>query len=233
MYSPDNATTDGVQKTGALPWHYCCTHVAFETFCRVLFTVYCPLTTHGRELLPPPPFLICANHSSHMDTPALMTACGGDYNDYAMIAARDYFFSNNSLNRFRYDKFMFLIPIDRRASHGSLRAMFAGCKPHLKSGRNLIIYPEGTRSQDGTMAPMKRGAAVLALGLNLPVAPAHISGTFRCLPKGTVFPRPGRVRVRFGKPLMPADYHDDKQASRMMTNDLSESVRLLGGTGNF
>lgn len=229
MRSLNEALATDARESGALPLRYRIAHAAFEMFCRAVFAFFCPLTTRGREHLPQTPFLLCANHGSHMDTPALMTAAGGSYDNYAMIAARDYFFSGDSPNKFKYHKFMFLIPVDRRASRDSLRGMFAECGPHLKSGRNLIIYPEGTRSKDGSIGAMKRGAAVLALGLNLPVVPAHINGTFRRLPKGAMFPRPGAVSVRFGKALMPADYKDDKNASRLLINDIAESVKNLAG----
>ncbi len=210
-----------------LPARYRLSHAAFEGFCRVALSLYCPLSVFGRELLPPPPFLLCANHCSHMDTPALMTAAGGGFRKYAMIAARDYFFSGKAPNPLRYRRLMFLIPVDRQASRRSLRLMFSECAPHLKAGRSLIIYPEGTRSRGGEMGEMKRGGAVLSLELNLPVVPAYVCGTFRRLPKGAMFPRPGKISVQFGEPLHPSDFRDDKQASRALTNSLAEAIRKL------
>lgn len=205
-------------------------HRAFERFCRLVFRLRCPLRYEGRENLPPPPFLLCANHCSHMDTPALMTAAGGGFGNYAMIAARDYFFSGGKRDEgggIGYHRFMFLVPVERRASRDSLRLMFEGCRPHLAAGRNLIIYPEGTRSVDGTIGTMKRGAAALALGLQVPVVPAHIGGTFDCLPKGALVPRKGKVVVRFGKPLLPADYPNDRSASRKLAADIAAAITQL------
>ncbi|MGI9336897.1 MAG: lysophospholipid acyltransferase family protein [Gammaproteobacteria bacterium] len=208
-------------------------HSAFERFCRLVFRLRCPLQHFGRENLPPPPFLICANHCSHMDTPALMTAGGGTFDNYAMIAARDYFFSGGSGGggKFGYHRFMFLVPVERRASRDSLRAMFDGCRPHLDAGRCLIIYPEGTRSVDGNIGAMKRGAAALALGLKVPVVPAHIGGTFHCLPKGALLPKGGKVSVRFGKALMPADYPQSRNASRQLAADISAAILQLSEQG--
>ena len=200
-------------------------HRIFERFCRLVFRLRCPLESCGRELLPAAPFLLCANHCSHIDTPALMAAAGGSFDNYAMIAARDYFFSGE--RKFGYHRFMFLVPVERRASRDSLRAMFDGCRPHLSAGRNLIIYPEGTRSKDGNIGTMKRGAAALALGLQVPVVPAHIGGTFHCLPKGALIPKSGKVIVRFGKPLMPEDYPKNQQASRQLAADIAIAITQL------
>lgn len=160
----------------------------------------------------------------------MMTAAGGDFGNYAMIAARDYFFSGGKPGGIGYHRFMFLVPVERRASRDSLRAMFDGCRPHLAAGRNLIIYPEGTRSKDGTMGAMKRGAAALALGLQVPVVPAHIGGTFDCLPKGALLPRRGSVAVRFGKPLMPGDYPQSRNASRQLIADIAAAIAQLADT---
>lgn len=207
-------------------------HRAFEGFCRMVFRLRCPLRHYGRDNLPPPPYLICANHSSHMDTPALMTAAGGGFGNYAMIAARDYFFKGGKGGgKLGYHKFMFLVPVERRASRDSLRAMFEGCRPHLQSGRSLIIYPEGTRSPDGRIGKMKRGAAALALGLKVPVVPAYIKGTFQCLPKGAIIPRRGEVMVRFGKAIIPEDYPQSRTASRQLLTDIESAIIQLSKEG--
>ncbi|MEE3199098.1 MAG: lysophospholipid acyltransferase family protein, partial [Planctomycetota bacterium] len=57
--------------------------------------------------------------------------------------------------------------------------------------RNLIIYPEGTRSRDGTMGNFKRGPAVVAVELGIPIVPAWVEGSHKCWPKGKILIRPG------------------------------------------
>ena len=212
---------------GALPARYRLLHAAFERFCRLVFAVYCPLKIIGRDNLPPPPFVLCSNHCSHMDTPALMAAGGGSFGGYAMVAARDYFFSRGSRNQFQYRRFMFLVPVERAFSRAALRAMINGCRPHVQAGRNLIIYPEGTRSRTGEMAELRRGAALLALEWRLPVVPAHIEGTFYRLPKGRALPRPGPITVRFGSPLETAARRGDRLASKKIIGELDAAIRRL------
>jgi long-chain acyl-CoA synthetase len=65
----------------------------------------------------------------------------------------------------------------------------------------LLVFPEGTRTMDGTMAPFKPGIGLLARELGLPVVPIYLDGLYRVLPKGQSAPRPGAVRVRVGEPL--------------------------------
>ena len=67
-------------------WHKC-----FELFCRALFNLWCPAKVEGRENLPSAPFIFCSNHCSHMDSAALMYAGGEDFDQYGMVAAKDYF----------------------------------------------------------------------------------------------------------------------------------------------
>ena len=80
----------------------------------------------------------------------------------------------------------------------------------LREGGNLIIFPEGTRSADGTLGDFKSTFAAMALELNLPVIPVAISGAFRALPRGKRLPRFfTRVTVRFLPPIPPADRADE------------------------
>jgi 1-acyl-sn-glycerol-3-phosphate acyltransferase len=88
------------------------------------------------------------------------------------------------------------IPI-RRSSADRKGIML--CRNVLKSGDFLLIFPEGTRSRDGRIGPMKLGAAMVIGALpDIPVVPVYIDGTFQALPQGRWFPRPKRVTIRFG-----------------------------------
>ena len=120
-----------------------------------------------------------------------------------MTAAKDYFF-NNASRRFFLNLFMNLIPIERKFSHESFVEYLAATRAFLDvGGRNLIIYPEGTRSLDGKMGRFKRGPAVVAVELGIPIVPACIEGSHRCWPKGKGFIRPGGVKVTIGEPVYP------------------------------
>jgi long-chain acyl-CoA synthetase len=186
---------------------------AFGAFCSTLFHTWCPLTIIGRGQLPTPPFLLCSNHCSHMDSAALMAASGLPFGHCAMLAAKDYFFENRR-RKGLLPRLMNLIPADRRASRGAIAEVLHACRAFLLGGdRCLIMYPEGTRSATGQLQPLKKGAAMIAMELGIPIVPVHIEGTFRALPKGASLIRPARVTLRIGAPLLPADFLDKARAT--------------------
>ena len=73
----------------------------------------------------------------------------------------------------------------------------------LKSGRNMVIFPEGARSRDGSLLPFKKSFAILSKELNVPIVPVAIKGAFESLSIGSHFPRPGKITLRFLKPIYP------------------------------
>jgi 1-acyl-sn-glycerol-3-phosphate acyltransferase len=173
----------------------------FQAFCRMFFNRYCRLTVARRDHLPAPPFIICSNHTSHVDSAVLMTASGLPFSAFALLGASDYFFDSWSA-RLLVSRFMNVIPIDRQAQPKSLRRSLAMCAEFLQRTQgNLILYPEGARSCDGKIQTFKRGAGLFAVDLGVPVVPAHIEGAHNILAKGKFMPRPGPVTVRFGEPM--------------------------------
>ena len=171
-------------------------HALFGLFGTTLFNLWCRLTTHGRENLPEPPFMVCSNHSSHMDSAALMYASGMGFNRFGMVAAKDYFFENEKRKN-SLPLLMNLIPADRKSNRQTIARLMAACREFLHPGdRAIIIYPEGTRSLNGEMAPLKKGPAMIASELNIPIVPAYMHGTFASLPKFGKFPKYPHVARR-------------------------------------
>jgi long-chain acyl-CoA synthetase len=74
----------------------------------------------------------------------------------------------------------------------------------LKQNKNLIIFPEGTRSDDGKLGQFKKTFAILSRELNVPIVPVSISGAFDALPRGSWFPKPWKkINIEFLKPIYP------------------------------
>ncbi|MFZ0760910.1 MAG: lysophospholipid acyltransferase family protein [Candidatus Sulfotelmatobacter sp.] len=176
--------------------------VVFQAFCRLFFLSYAPLRVEGRNHLPASPFILCSNHTSHIDSAVLMAASGRLFSDFALLGASDYFFDSRRV-RFVVSRFMNVIPIDRQAQPKALRRSLAMCNDFLQRRQgNLILYPEGTRSYSGEIQTFKRGAGLFAVELGVPVVPAYIEGARNILAKGKIMPRLGAVTVRFGQPIM-------------------------------
>jgi 1-acyl-sn-glycerol-3-phosphate acyltransferase len=204
--------------------------LCFERFCRTFFKWYCPLTVEQRYPLPEAPFLLCSNHTSHADSAVLMTASGRDFRSFALIGASDYFFRSRRL-RYAVSPLMNVIPIDREPGAKSLSTCLATCRQFMQqTGGSLILYPEGTRSQDGKVQPFKSGAALFAIELDVPVVPAYIEGTHRILPKGRYLPRAGPVTVRFGEPVELGRLRSGelpRERRRRAVEQLTQCVRML------
>ena len=207
-------------------WHKC-----FELFCHALFNLWCPAKVEGRENLPSAPFIFCSNHCSHMDSAALMYAGGEDFDQYGMVAAKDYFFDNKSRNNF-LSRLMNLIPADRGASRESIVRLMVACREFTSHrNRSIIIYPEGTRSQSGDMSTMKKGAAMIAAELNLPIVPVYIDGTHRAYPKGVKIIRPTRVRIYIGEAIDPHRFAEEHGKGRSnytaITTEMESRIRKM------
>lgn len=176
----------------------------FEQFCNAVFRVYCPLRVAGREQLPEPPFILCSNHSSHADSPALMYASGLGFDHFAMIAAHDYFFESRASVKYLPQLLLNLIPAERRAGRDRILRLLRCCQQYMVDRpRCLILYPEGTRGENADIGSIRRGVGLLAVQLALPVVPAYIHGTHQSLPKGRWWPKSAPVYVGFGAPILP------------------------------
>lgn len=157
--------------------------------------------THGDRHLDgvEPPFLVVANHSSHLDTPLIYGSLPRRLSrNLAAGAAADYFFSE-PLRSLPTRVFFNAYPIDR----GGMRAHRGMSGKLLDSGVPLLIFPEGTRSRTGAMAPFKSGVAALSSQHDLPVLPIALIGAYAAMPYGAKLPVAGRpdVHVVFGNPL--------------------------------
>jgi 1-acyl-sn-glycerol-3-phosphate acyltransferase len=204
----------------------------FESFCRIFFSCYCPLTVEGQHHLPKESFLLCSNHTSHADSAALMTASGRSFRTFALLGASDYFFHSRNV-RWLISPLMNVIPIERRPGPKSLASSLAICRQFLAQTRgSLILYPEGTRSPDGEMRAFKTGVGLFATELGVPVVPAYIEGTHQILPKGRTLPRWGPVTVRFGEALAPATHawvaEPLRDRRRAVVKQLARNIQLLG-----
>ncbi len=142
------------------------------------------------------PLLLVSNHTSHMDTLSILRAVPTQLRRRLSVAgAADYFYRNKLLG-FMTTLFLSTFPFTRK---GAVRASLERCGELADAGKSILIYPEGTRSVTGQMAPFKPGIGLLALKLDVPVVPVAVSGAYDILPKGRLIPRPGPLRVQFGE----------------------------------
>lgn len=175
----------------------------FETFAGLVFRYHCRLEVDGLANLPRGSFILCSNHASHMDSIALMAASSRGFDRFGLLAASDYFFRNPLIYRC-FSALVNLIPISRRPTAGSLQQTLTLCRRFVENGeRALIVFPEGTRSRNGSIGPFKPGTGLLSVKLGLPLVPAYIRGSGEAMPIGRFFPHRKPVAVRIGSPIYP------------------------------
>jgi 1-acyl-sn-glycerol-3-phosphate acyltransferase/long-chain acyl-CoA synthetase len=193
-----------------------------------VFRFYARLDVDACEPLPSRPFVLCSNHASHLDSAVLMVATRLPFDTFRLLAAADYFDLQSLTGRLTR-AVLNIVTIDRRSGQSlSLRRTISECGDLVRTRQvRLIAFPEGTRSTTGDLLPFKRGPALLAVALGLPVVPAYIDGARSALPKGRWVPRPMPIRVRFGRPIQPDDWaFVDGQKARcdFVTRELEQRI---------
>ncbi len=141
--------------------------------------------------------IVVANHVSFMDPPAL--GCGPMHRAMRFMA-------RSTLYKEGFADWLFTnlatIPLSR--DKGDLTAMRKALLV-LKEGGCLGLFPEGTRTPDGTLQPAKSGIGFLIAKAGVPVIPAYIDGTFAALSRQSRFIKPVKIRVKYGRPITPAE----------------------------
>lgn len=92
----------------------------------------------------------------------------------------------------------------------------------LRAGEALLLFPEGTRTWDGSIGRFQVGVGAIAARCGVPVLPVCIEGTFRCWPRSRTLPLPARVAVAFGEFLWP-----ERRDARRLTREVAEQVAGL------
>ncbi len=137
--------------------------------------------------------LLASNHQSVLDPP-LVAAC--------LFPREMHFMARRSL--FRNPVFGAIIARCNAFAIERDAADVKGVKEaiaRLAAGKILLVFPEGTRTRNGSIGPMKSGVGTLAERAAVPIVPVLIEGAFEAWPKGALLPRPGRIRIVFGRPL--------------------------------
>jgi 1-acyl-sn-glycerol-3-phosphate acyltransferase len=169
---------------------------------RTLLKCWNRLEICGLENLPAqPPFVIVANHSSHLDTVVLASALSSRWrNQVSPLAAGDYFFATPPLAGFSA-VILNALPVWRNR-RGGQRHELGDLRGRLINQQAIyIVFPEGSRSRDGQLHEFKSGFATLVAGTAIPVVPCHLSGSFAALPPEAHAVRPRKIVLQIGAPM--------------------------------
>jgi len=154
--------------------------------------------------------LLVANHQSFMD-PVLATMA---LHREADFMARDSLFGNPYFKRLI--EYLNAFPVRRNtADLGAIKEALR----RLKAGRLLVLFPEGTRTEDGRIQPFLPGMGAIARKARVPIVPTLIDGMYQAWPKGQRFPSPADVIIQYDRAIQPDVY------AGLSVEDLMEMIR--------
>ena len=143
------------------------------------------------------PFIIAPNHQSFLDGPIVASGLS------CKTLKNSYFFATEEHVKRPVVKSLAkrnnIIIMEKRNLKNSILKL----SEVLKLGKNVVIFPEGSRSYDGEMVPFKKTFAILSKELNVPVVPACIRGAYDVLPRGSKWIKPKKIEVEYLPPVMP------------------------------
>jgi 1-acyl-sn-glycerol-3-phosphate acyltransferase len=193
---------------------------------RIYFSLAHRLTILGRDKLPAHgPFVLAANHCSHLDALVLGSALKPRHRERAFpIATGDAFFQTKAVSVFSAIM-LNALPMWRK-----------NCGPHalgelrrkLQEEKAIfIIFPEGGRTRTGSMMPFKHGLGMLVAETNVPVVPCGLIGTFQALPPNKKFPLPVTIKLIIGEPLNFTGTPNNRDGWSQLARKVESAVRDL------
>jgi 1-acyl-sn-glycerol-3-phosphate acyltransferase len=164
------------------------------------------------------PVLLVANHQSHLDPVLVGLACP---RQLKYLARHDLFFWPFSW----WIRALGAVPIDRK------RGVVGGMKTTLKlldQNEAVLVFPEGSRTYDGRLQPLRPGFCLLARRSGATIVPIAIQGAFASMPRGSTFPRPHPISLAFSPAISNVQWErlTDQQLVQLVESRINE---LLSG----
>ncbi|HIJ87674.1 MAG TPA: 1-acyl-sn-glycerol-3-phosphate acyltransferase [Desulfuromonadales bacterium] len=168
------------------------------------------VTVSGSELLPEGAVIFMSNHQSNFDILALLAAMP---RRFYWIAKKELFeipLFGHAMRRGGY------IPLDRGDGRKALQSLDEAAAA-INQGKSVVLFPEGTRTTDGTLLPFKRGGFILARKADVPVIPVTINGSGRVNPANRIRLFSGNISITLHPPVaFPSELRRSEAESWMM-----------------
>jgi 1-acyl-sn-glycerol-3-phosphate acyltransferase len=166
------------------------------------------------QLVPEQPYVFMANHASTLDIWAM----------FIVVPRRIRMIAKKQLGRIPLlgwvmwaGRFIF---IDRQNGVAARRSIDEAGQ-RIRSGESVLIFPEGTRTRDGTLGPFKKGGFHLAVKAGVPIVPVALKGTRELMPAGSLLLRSGTIKAIIGEPVPTQGLSDEERTT------LNDRVRAI------
>ncbi len=170
------------------------------------------------------PYLVCPNHQSFLDPFIVTSRFPAEVLRNTFTVGASEFFQTGFMKFL--GRLLNVVPIDPDTQ--LLKAIKASAVG-LKHGKVLIIFPEGERAFDGDLHEFKKGAAILATELDLPIVPVALDGLYKVWGRSSGKFNLSKVKVRFGKPFYPRDVitaeMDTETKYKTVTTHLKQTIQ--------
>ena len=185
-------------------------------FSKYLYKVYFRLTYSGLQNIPKAPCIIAPNHQSFFDAFIIASLLK------RRTFSKTYFYAKEKHIKQRWLKYLAgrnnIIIVDL---NNDLRLSIQKMAMALQNNRNIIIFPEGTRTKTGEVGQFKETFAILSRELGVPVVPVAIKGAWHAFPPGSKFPKPFKqIEVDFLRPVYPGN-----ESYQAISEEVRNSIR--------
>ena len=179
----------------------------------------CPVTVKGREnIVKNTPYVFVANHQGAFDIFLLFGYLNHDFRWMLRKGIRKIIFIGRACEKAGH------VYVDSHGSEGIMHTMRQALAT-VKAGHSLIIFPEGTRTENGHLGTFKKGAFSLAAMLRVPVVPLTIEGSYSVLQKNSYIMHPHRLAITIHAPLQAVTREEGTEAGTERL--LEESYKVI------
>lgn len=178
--------------------HMATTGIFFTRFCKWMYRIFFKCEAFGLENIPTDgPVILAPNHQSFLDAPLVVSHLS------SQTLRNTYFYAKKDHVRGPIMRWLAgnhnVVIMDMSTLSQSIRAL----GQILADGKNLVIFPEGTRTRNGKVGTFKKTFAILSKELNVPIVPVRIEGAYEAWPRQCKFPRCHKVTVTYLPPVSP------------------------------
>lgn len=177
----------------------------------LFFTLLFRFQSKGSSNIPNEPFIIVANHQSFFDGLLVASSLKFKQMNRTFFYAKEKHLRNPLIKFFAKRNNIIIMDLNH-----NLKESIQKMAEVLKRRKNLIIFPEGTRTVDGSLGDFKKTFAILSSELNVPIVPVSIQGAYEVLPRGKILPKLFRkIRIEYFKPIYPDGHTYDSLSDKV------------------